>query len=99
MAHAHVESFSLLSDLERDAPAAPWPKSRAIAVRNNVNMGVHQFVYDFELLELMARFLDMEVIFKGNYGEGEIHQLVVMRKNAVAQAGKLSKLFRFGQSG
>ena len=96
MAHAHVESFTLQSDLERDAPAAPWPKSRAIAIRNNVNMGVHQFVYDFELLELMARFLDMDVIFKGNYGEGGLHQLIVMRKAETPpapRAGKQSKFF------
>ena len=87
MAHAHVESFTLQSDLERDAPAAPWPKSRAIAIRNNVNMGVHQFVYDFELLD---------VIFKGNYGEGGLHQLIVMRKAETPpapRAGKQSKFF------
>jgi ubiquinone/menaquinone biosynthesis C-methylase UbiE len=77
MRHARVDAVTLQSDLARDPPAGTWEQFRARCSRNVANRGIHQFVYNFELLERMGRLLGFEVLFLGTKG---LDQWIVLQK-------------------
>ena len=77
MRHARVDVVTLQSDLARDPPAGTWEQFRARCLRNVANRGIHQFVYNFELLERMGRLLGFEVLFLGTKG---LDQWIVLQK-------------------
>ena len=77
MRHARVDAVTLQSDLALDPPAGTWEQFRARCLRNVANRGIHQFVYNFELLESMGRLLGFEVLFLGTNG---LDQWIVLQK-------------------
>lgn len=78
--HAHVDLASLQSDLSRDAPAGTWAQFRARSLRNSLNRGVHQFVYDFKLLAQIGRMLSLVPVFNGDRG---LDQWIVLKKRDI----------------
>ena len=79
MRHARVDAVTLQSDLALDPPAGTWEQFRARCLRNVavLAIGIHQFVYNFELLESMGRLLGFEVLFLGTNG---LDQWIVLQK-------------------
>lgn len=80
MSYANIMEATHISDLSRDPPAKNFKYFRGRSVDNSRNRGIHQFVYDFDLLERMGSLLGLKTLFKGVHAE--LHMYIILQKTA-----------------
>jgi len=78
MNFAHVEQATLQSNLARDLPAKNYGYFIGRSMQNNELRGIHQFVYDLELLGKLLNIMGFDQVFSGV--QSGLHQYVVGRK-------------------
>lgn len=78
MKYANILEVTHLSNLTQDAPAKNFKFFRGRSLDNTRNRGIHQFVYDFELLQSMGNILGLKTLFTGVYGQ--LHMYILLQK-------------------
>lgn len=68
MRYCNLDEATMTSNLKRDREAKNYMYFRGRSIRNNLNRGVHQFVYDYDLLMKMGSLLGLQTIFTGSKG-------------------------------
>jgi len=75
--YSSFEAFSLQNDLKMDPPAGNVEQLRARNVRFQTNRGIHTTVWDFKLIQQVAKVMNCEVVFQSTEG---LNQWNVLRK-------------------
>jgi SAM-dependent methyltransferase len=65
MRYANIKEVTMMSDITKDRAAKNYQFFLRRCLHNSRNRGIHQFVYNLELLEKLARVFAMEVVFSG----------------------------------
>jgi SAM-dependent methyltransferase len=68
----HLEEILKLHDLKMDPPAGNYEQFRLRSLDNYKNRCLHHHVFNFDVLENMLKYFNMEIIYKENIGSNYI---------------------------
>jgi SAM-dependent methyltransferase len=80
MRYSNAEAWILGNSLSKDRGAGTFEQLQARTIRYPVNKAIHTMVYDFDLLEILAKSLSFEVVRMGMEKNKNLHQWIFIKK-------------------